>query len=60
MSDNSLFIIMAVVLSVYNIEPPIDEQGNVIKLTADVTSGLLSWVIFIVLSKRPLFISYNF
>jgi len=43
MSDNSLFIIMAMVLSVYNIEAPIDKQGNVIKLTADITSGLLSY-----------------
>lgn len=46
-SDNSLFIVIALVLSVFNIEPPVDEQGNVIKLTPEVTSGMLSCVTFI-------------
>jgi len=43
MSDNSLFITIALVLSVFSIEPPVDEKGNTIKLTIEVTSGLLSY-----------------
>lgn len=45
-SDDSLFILIALVLSVFNIDPPVDEHGNAIKLTPGVTGGALSCVIF--------------
>lgn len=41
-SDNSLFAIVSSVLAVYNIAPPVGEDGKLVKLTAEVTSGLLS------------------
>ncbi|KAF8960727.1 cytochrome P450 [Flammula alnicola] len=43
MSDNSLYAIVSSVLAVYNITPPLDANGTPIKLTAEVTSGLLSY-----------------
>uniref|UniRef100_A0A8H7YBL7 O-methylsterigmatocystin oxidoreductase n=1 Tax=Psilocybe cubensis TaxID=181762 RepID=A0A8H7YBL7_PSICU len=42
LSDDSLYLIIASVLSVYNIKPPIDELGNPLKLEAEFTSGFLS------------------
>jgi len=45
LSDDSLFIVIALVLSVFNIDPPVDEHGNVIKLTPKVTGDALSYPI---------------
>ncbi|KAF9468660.1 cytochrome P450 [Collybia nuda] len=42
-SDNSMYIMIALVLSVYNIRPPVDDQGNPVNLKPEPTSGLLSF-----------------
>jgi len=46
-SDDSLFIFIALILSVSNINPPVDERGNVIKLSPvpEMTGGALSYPI---------------
>ena len=41
-SDNSLYLIASCLLAVYDIKPPVDDQGNVIKLKPEFTNGLLS------------------
>ena len=40
-SDNLLYILVCCLLAVYDIKPPVDDQGNVIKLKAEFTGGLL-------------------
>jgi len=42
LSDSSLYSIVPCVLAVYDIRPPVDDQGAIIKLKPEVTSGLLS------------------
>lgn len=41
-SDNSLFILISHVLSVFDIKPGLDEKGDEIKFAADVTGDILS------------------
>lgn len=41
-SDSSLYIIVASTLSVFSVQPPLDEQGNPVALEAVMTTGLLS------------------
>ncbi|KAF9458366.1 cytochrome P450 [Collybia nuda] len=41
-SDESLYASISLVLSVYNIDPPVDDRGNVIPIQPEVTSGMLS------------------
>ncbi|KAF9002580.1 cytochrome P450 [Cyathus striatus] len=43
MSDNSLYIIIVTLLAAYDIKPPLDEGGNEVKLSHEVTSGILSY-----------------
>lgn len=43
LSDSSLYSIVSCVLAVYDIRPPVDDQGTIIKLKPEVTSGLLSY-----------------
>jgi hypothetical protein len=42
LSDNSLYLIVSCLLAVYDIKPPVDDQGTVIKLKSEFTNGLLS------------------
>uniref|UniRef100_A0A8H7Y934 O-methylsterigmatocystin oxidoreductase n=1 Tax=Psilocybe cubensis TaxID=181762 RepID=A0A8H7Y934_PSICU len=42
LSDNSLYLIVSSVLSVYNIKPPLDEHGNPIQLKPNFAGGFLS------------------
>ena len=42
LSDNSLYSIVSCVLAVYDIKPPVDEQGNTVKLEPKFTAGLLT------------------
>ena len=42
LSDNSLYSIVSCLLAVYDIKPPVDDQGNIIKLEAEFTSEFLS------------------
>jgi len=41
-SDNSLYLTISCLLAVYDIEPPVDDQGNIIKLKPEFTSGITS------------------
>ena len=41
LSDNSLYSIVSCLLAVYDIKPPVDDQGNIIKLEAEFTSEFL-------------------
>ena len=41
-SDNSLYMLASCLLAVYDIKPPMDDQGNPVKLKAEFTSGLVS------------------
>lgn len=43
LSDNSLYSIVSCLLAVYDIKPPVDDQGNDIKLEPEFTNGLLSY-----------------
>ncbi|KAF8815532.1 cytochrome P450 [Phlegmacium glaucopus] len=43
LSDNSLYSIVSCLLAVYDIKPPVDDHGNIIKLEPKFTSGLLSY-----------------
>lgn len=43
-ANNSLFSIIAHVLSVYDIKPGLDENGNEVKITPGMSTGLLSYV----------------
>ena len=43
-SDTTLYMAVSNVLAVYNIKPPTDDEGNEVKLTEEVTSGMLSSV----------------
>jgi len=43
LSNNSLYAVVSSVLAVFDIKPPLDEDGKPSKLSADVTSGLLSY-----------------
>ncbi|KAF9445987.1 cytochrome P450-like protein [Macrolepiota fuliginosa MF-IS2] len=40
--DNSLFVLVAHVLTVYHIRPTLDSVGNGIQFTPDVTGGVIS------------------
>jgi len=42
LSDNSLYSIVSCLLAVYDIKPPVDDQGTVIKLKPEFTNGFLS------------------
>ena len=42
LADNSLYLIVSCLLAVYDIKPPVDDQGNIIKFEADFTSEFLS------------------
>ena len=42
LSDNALYSIISCLLAVYDIKPPIDDQGNSIKLKPEFTTGLLT------------------
>ena len=42
--DASLYMAVSNVLAVYNIKPPTDDEGNDVKLTEEVTGGMLSSV----------------
>ena len=41
LSDNSLYLIASCLLAVYDIKPPVDDQGNVIELKPEFTNGIL-------------------
>ena len=41
LSDNSLYSIVSCLLAVYDIKPPVDDQGNIVKLEAEFTSEFL-------------------
>ena len=41
-SNNSLYMLVSCLLAVYDIKPPVDDQGNTIELKAEFTSGLSS------------------
>jgi hypothetical protein len=41
-SDNSLYSFVSCVLAVYDIKPPVDDQGNTLELKPEFTSGLLT------------------
>ena len=43
LSNNSLYAVVSSVLAVFDIKPPLDEDGKPSKLNTDVTSGLLSY-----------------
>jgi len=43
LSDNSLYAFASCLLAVYDIKPPIDEQGNNIQLKPEFTNGFLSY-----------------
>ena len=42
LADNSLYLLACCLLAVYDINPPVDNQGNTIKFKAEFTSGLIS------------------
>ena len=42
LSDNSLYSLVSCLLAVYDITPPVDDQGNTIKLKPEFTTGLLT------------------
>ena len=42
LSGDSLFLIASCLLAVYDIKPPVDDEGNIIKLEAEFTSEFLS------------------
>ena len=42
LSDNSLYSIVSCVLAVYDIKPPVDDQGNILKLKPEFTSKSLT------------------
>ena len=42
LSDNSLYCIASSLLAVYDIKPPVDDQGTVIQLKPEFTNGILS------------------
>ena len=42
LSDNTLYSTVSCLLAVYDIKPPVDDQGNIIKLNPDFTNGFLS------------------
>ena len=42
LSDNSLYSIVSCLLAVYDIKPPVDDQGNTLKLKPEFTTGLLT------------------
>ena len=42
LADNSLYSIVSCLLAVYDIKPPVDDQGNITKLEAEFTSEFLS------------------
>ena len=41
-ADNSLYILASCLLAVYDITPPVDDQGNAIKLKPEFTGELAS------------------
>ena len=41
LSDNSMYLIASCLLAVYDIKPPVDDQGNIIELKPEFTNGLL-------------------
>ena len=41
LADNSIFLMVACLLAVYDIKPPVDDQGNAIKLKPDFSNGIL-------------------
>jgi len=47
LSDNSLYAVVASVLAVFDIKPPLDADGKPAQLSTDVTSGLISYVILL-------------
>ena len=42
LSDNSLYLIASCLLAVYDIKPPVDDEGNALKLKPEFTSGFLT------------------
>ena len=44
LADTSLYVAVSNVLAIYNIKPPTDDEGNEVKLRAEVTNGVLSSV----------------
>ncbi|KAL0958976.1 hypothetical protein HGRIS_014289 [Hohenbuehelia grisea] len=46
LGDNSLFSVVSSVLATFDILPPVDEEGHVVQLKAEVSTGLLSSVTF--------------
>ena len=40
-SDNSLYLTASCLLAVYDIKPPVDDQGNAIVLNPEFTTSLL-------------------
>ena len=42
LSNSSLYLIASCLLAVYNIKPPVDNEGNVIELKPEFTHGLLT------------------
>ena len=51
-ADASLFINVAMVLHVFNITPPLDEEGRTIHIKPIMTNGTLSCVIVAILRLR--------
>ena len=42
LSDDSLYLIASCLLAVYDIKPPVDDQGNVIELKPEFSNGFLT------------------
>lgn len=42
LSNNSLYAMVSLILSVYNISPPVDNQGNHVDLKPEPTPGMIS------------------
>ena len=41
LNDNSLYLIISCLLAVYDIKPPVDDQGNDIELKPEFTNGVI-------------------
>ena len=42
LANDSFFLIVSSLLAVYDITPPVDDQGNTLKLKPEFTAGLLT------------------
>ena len=45
LAENSLFILICHILTVYNIQPGLGDDGSELEIKAEMTNGMLSWVL---------------